>query len=194
MSHIPYPQEAELDEGSRRILESLPPLNIVRMFAGAPAALKPLTDLGAAILLHAELDARIRQVAVLTIARVTECEYERVQHENVARVVGLSDEVIEALAAGDDRPLSAEYRLIARYAEQIALNVRADPALTAEVLEMIGRRHTTELVVCCGYYSAVARIIETCGVKVEDEVPSASFTPADADPGRWGHPDDRGAS
>lgn len=26
------------------------------------------------------------------------------------------------------------------------------------------------------------------------EGPSASFTPADADPGRWGHPDDRSAS
>lgn len=185
MSHIPYPDETELDEQSRQILASLPPLNIVRMFAGAPAALKPLTDLGQAVLLHAELDAQLRQVAVLTIARVTNSEYERVQHENVARVVGLHDEVIEALHAGTDGPLDERQRLISRYAEQIALDVEADPELTARVLALLGRRQTTELVVCCAYYCAVARIIATCGVRVEDEVPSASFTPADADPGRW---------
>ena len=39
MSHIPYPEDAELDEGSLRILETLPPLYIIRLFAGAPAAL-----------------------------------------------------------------------------------------------------------------------------------------------------------
>lgn len=189
MSHIPYPEESELDDESRRILEALPPLNIVRMFAGAPAALKPLTDLGAAILLHAELDAQLRQVAVLTIARVTRSEYERVQHENVARVVGLSDEVIDALREGDTGPLGEDQRLISLYAEQIAVDVEADPATTARVLERLGRRQTTELVVCCAYYSAVARIIATCGVRVEDEVPSAAFTHADTDPGRWGHLD-----
>lgn len=190
MSHIPYPQDADLDEGSREILASLPPLNIVRMFAGAPAALKPLTDLGQAVLLHAELDAQLRQVAVLTIARVTRSEYERVQHENVARVVGLSDDVIEALRAGERERLSAEQQLVSQFAEQIAEDVEADPAVTARVLDLLGRRQATELVVCCAYYSAVARIIATCGVEVEDEVPSASFTHHDTDPGRWGRLDD----
>lgn len=50
---------------------------------------------------------------------------------------------------------------------------------------MLGRRQTTELVVCCAYYCAVARIIATCGVRVEERTPTAAFTPADADPGRW---------
>lgn len=194
MSHIPYPEDAELDEGSLRILETLPPLNIIRMFAGAPAALKPLTDLGQAVLLHADLDARLRQIAVLTIARVTESEYERVQHENVARVVGLHDDVIEALRAGEVEPLSPAQRLIATYAEQIAVDVEADPELTREVLGLLGRRQTTELVVCCDYYCAVARIIATCGVTVEERTPTAAFTPADADPGRWAPTDDHDPS
>jgi 4-carboxymuconolactone decarboxylase len=187
MSHIPYPEEGEIDEETRQALESLPPLNIVKMFAGAPAAFRPLTDLGQAVLLHAELDAQLRQVAVLTIARVTGSEYERVQHENVALLVGVHEEVIEALRVGETGPLSRDQELIARFAEDVARNVGADPGLTAQVLELLGRRQTMELVVCCAYYSAVARIIETCGVQVEDEVPSASFTQADTDPGRWGH-------
>ncbi len=46
MSRIPYPTDSELGDDARAILAALPPLNIVRMFAGAPAALRPLTDLG----------------------------------------------------------------------------------------------------------------------------------------------------
>ncbi|MCB0870853.1 MAG: hypothetical protein KDB52_08485, partial [Solirubrobacterales bacterium] len=121
------------------------------------------------------------------VARVTGSEYERVQHENVAELVGLHEDAIKALGAGETGPLTESQELVARYAEDIALNVGADPALTARLTDLLGRQQTMELIVCCAYYSAVARIIETCGVKVEDEVPSASFTAADTDPGRWGH-------
>ena len=49
------------------------------MFANAPAALRPLVELGQANLLHAELDARLRQIAILSVARDTGSEYERAQ-------------------------------------------------------------------------------------------------------------------
>lgn len=61
MSAIPYPTDGELDADARSLLAQLPPLNVVRMFAGAPAALRPLTDLGQAILLHSELDPRLHR-------------------------------------------------------------------------------------------------------------------------------------
>lgn len=181
MSRIPYPTDAELDDDARAILAALPPLNVVRMFAGAPAALRPLTDLGQAILLHSELDPRLRQIAILTIARETGSTYERAQHENVSRAVGVSDEDIQAATAGDRDALDADARLVARFAAEIAHDVRASDEATAGVLELLGRRQATELVVCCAYYSAVARVIATCGVEVEDELPSASIDPEDWD-------------
>ena len=181
MSGIPYPTDAELDDDARAILAALPPLNVVRMFAGAPAALRPLIDLGQANLLHAELDPRLRQIAILSVARATGSSYERAQHEQVSRAVGVSDADIEAASEGDLEALEPDARLVARFAVAIARDVGAGDELTAQVLELLGRRQATELVICCSYYCAVARIIATCGVEVEDTLPTAGI---DAD--AWG--------
>jgi len=177
MSAIPYPAEAELDDDAREILGALPPLNIVRMFAGAPAALRPLTDLGQAILLRSELDPRLREIAVLTVARATGSGYERAQHEEVSRAIGMTGADIEAASDGDLESLDPDARLVARFAEAISRDVEAGAELTAEVLELLGRRQATELVVCCAYYCAVARIIATCGVEVEETPASAGLDP-----------------
>ncbi len=80
------------------------------MFAGAPAALRPLTELGQAILLHAELDPRLRQIAILTVARATGSGYERAQHEQVTRALGVSDADVRAASAGDLDALDEEER------------------------------------------------------------------------------------
>lgn len=181
MSRIPYPADEDLDDDARELLGALPPLNIARMFANAPAALRPLIDLGRANLLEAELDPRLRQVAILSVARATGSEYERAQHVNVSRAIGVSDADIEAALGGHLDALDPDARLVARFATGIARDVDAGEELTAEVLALLGRRMTTELVVCCAYYSAVARIIATCGVEVEETLPTAGI---DADD--WG--------
>lgn len=177
MSRIPYPTDAELDDDARAILAALPALNVVRMFAGAPAALRPLTDLGQAILLHSQLDPRLRQIAILSVAHATGSTYERAQHEEVSRAVGVSDAEIEAASDNQLEALPEDAQLGARFAAAIASDVSADEQLTTAVLELLGRRQATELVVCCAFYCAVARIIATCGVEVEDAVPTAGIDP-----------------
>ncbi|MGQ0837568.1 carboxymuconolactone decarboxylase family protein [Actinokineospora sp.] len=182
MSRVPYPPDAEIDEAAHAVLATLPPLNVVRMFAGAPAALLPLTDLGQAILLRAGLDPKLRQIAILTVARVTESAYERAQHEQLSRMVGLTEDEIRAASAGDLDALDDDSRLVARFAAEITRDVRAGDETTAAVLDRLGRQSTTELVICCAYYCAVARIIATCGVELEAELPTANTTLEDWTP------------
>jgi 4-carboxymuconolactone decarboxylase len=181
MSRIPYPDESELDDDAREVLASLPPLNVMRMFAGAPATLRPMADLGRAILLQAELDPRLRELAILAVARACGSNYERVQHENVSRALGIPDEEIAATVEGRHEELDEEARLVVGFADEIARNVAASEERTAAVLELLGRRQATELVVCCAYYSTVARIIETCGVELEEKSPTAGLTADDAE-------------
>lgn len=184
MSRIPYPAEHELTPDAQELLGKLPPLNVVRMFAGAPAALRPLTELGQAILLEAELDPRLREIAILAVARTSGSEYEGLQHENICRLIGMPEPEIRAAVDGDVENLDAEAQLVWRFGQEIARDVRAGDELTAEVLARLGRQQTTELVVACAYYSAVARIIETCGVELEERLPTADIDPTDWIEGR----------
>ncbi|MDQ3758954.1 MAG: carboxymuconolactone decarboxylase family protein [Actinomycetota bacterium] len=177
MSGIPYPSDVELDADARATLEALPPLNIVRMFAGAPATLGPLTDLGQAILLHSQLDPRLREIAILAVARESGSNYERVQHEAICRAIGMTDADIEAASAGKLAELEEDAALVARFAASVARDVKADDELTAAILGLLGRRKATELVVCCAYYCAIARIIETCGVELEEKPASEDIDP-----------------
>lgn len=179
MTRIPLPIDDELTAEARELLAQLPPLNIVRMFAGAPAVLRPLTDLGQAILLHAELDPRLREIAILAVARTSDSLYETVQHENICRAIGMPEDEIRSAAWGGVDDLDPDAQLVWRFGEQIARDVRADEELTAQVLDRLGRRQATELVVACAFYSAVARIIETCGVEMEEHLPTADINPDD---------------
>lgn len=181
MSRIPYPTDDELSGEALELLGRVPPLNVIRMFAGAPAALSPMVELGEAILLRGELDPRLREIAILAVARTSGSDYERLQHENICRLIGMPEE--EVRAAGDGRPdaLDPEAALVWRFAQQVARDVRADESATAEILERLGRRQATELVIACAYYSAVARVIETCGVELEAHLPTADLDPRDYD-------------
>ena len=125
MTRIPYPDESELDDDAREVLASLPPLNVMRMFAGAPASLRPMADLGRAILLQAELDPRLRELAILAVGRACGSTYEQTQHENLSRALGIPDEEIAAVVEGRFEELDDEARLVVSFADEIARNVGA---------------------------------------------------------------------
>jgi len=91
----------------------------------------------------------------------------------------MPEDEIRAAADGNHDALDDEARLVWRFASQIASDVRADEDVTAKILERFGRRQATELVIACAYYSAVARVIETCGVQFEDHLPTADIDPDD---------------
>ena len=170
-TRIPYPTENELTPEVRELLSRLPPLNIMRMIAGAPAALRPLSELGEALLLHTALDARLREIAILAVAGASGSGYETAQHQDIGRAIGMPETEIRSAVSGNLDGLDPQARLVWRFAEQIARDVKADQVLTAQVLERLGRQQATELVIVCAYYSALARIIETCGVDLEERLP-----------------------
>jgi alkylhydroperoxidase family enzyme len=76
MARIPYPNLNDLPEKLRTRVATLPPLNILRMFLHAPTNAAPLMSLGESILLHQELDPRLRELAILRVAHLTGANYE----------------------------------------------------------------------------------------------------------------------
>ncbi len=178
MSRIPYTPEDELDDNAREVLRALPPFNLARMLAGAPTTLRPFLGLGAAILQRCELDPRLRELAILQVAHCTGATYERVQHEEIARGIGIPESDIESLRDGEFEAFDDEARLVLRAAEEITREIRAAEATLAELLERLGRRQTLELIVTVAYYGAVARVLETTGVELEAELPATAITTA----------------
>jgi AhpD family alkylhydroperoxidase len=167
---IPLPADSELSPEVREVLASMPPLNIFRMLACAPANLKPFFDWGLSLLFQTELDARLREIAILRVAHVTGSKYEWHQHATIARRVGVTEEEIAVVAVdGPITGLDADGRLVCRVAEEISRDVRlSDEALQA-ILDRFGRRQAVELILNCSHFNMVSRVLESTRVEIEGE-------------------------
>src|SRR5438270_12589295 len=93
------PQQAPDDV--RTALENLPPLNIFRTLAHAETAFRPFLRFGGAVLGQMTLDPIVRELAILTVAKEAEAEYEWIQHVAIAKHLGATDAQIAALEAGE---------------------------------------------------------------------------------------------
>jgi 4-carboxymuconolactone decarboxylase len=167
---ILLPADSELTPEVREVLATMPPLNIFRMLACAPANLKPFFDWGISLLFQTELDARLREIAILRVAHVTRSKYEWTQHATIARRVGVSEGEIAAVAVdGNVSGLDSDGLLVCRVAEEISRDVRlSDEALKA-ILDRFGRRQAVELILNCSHFNMVSRLLESTRVEIEGE-------------------------
>lgn len=165
---IPLPTDEQLPADIREALANLPPVNIFRMLANAPASFQGFLQLALSILMQSELDSRKREIAILRVAHVTGSTYEWVQHVRLALGLGVTQEEIDRLAVdGPVRGLGEEEALLCRVAEEISRDVRlSDEALEA-ILAKYGVRQATELILCCSYFNMLSRFLESTRVELE---------------------------
>jgi len=169
---IPLPADDDLAPEVRKTLEQLPPLNVFRMAANAPASFQPLIDLALSILAFSEFDKRKREISVLRIAHLTNSHYEWTQHVRVARSLGLDDETIEKIRCdGPVTTLDEEGNLLCRVADEMTRDIRLSDGALEQILERYGKRQATELIVCCAYFNMLSRFLESTRVELEQKLP-----------------------
>jgi 4-carboxymuconolactone decarboxylase len=171
MALIPYADEDSEDPRVREVVGRLPEprINLFTMLANAPALIGPTLRLGQAILTKSDLDVVLRELAILHTARVTGTEYEWVQHEAIARLVGIEDEKISAVERGeiDGEPFTARETL----ALEIATAVLEGGAPSAELMTRgaseLGRAQLIELLIVAGYYAMLGGVMRAVRIDVD---------------------------
>ncbi len=175
-ARLPLPKNDELPAEIKETLETLPPLNVFRMVANAPASFKGFLELAMSILAKSEFDPRKREIAVLRVARVTRSDYIWTQHIRVAKSVGVSDDEIKIISEQDPvNLLDKEGNLLCRAADEISRDVKlSDDALT-KILDFYGIRGAAELILCISYFNMLSRFLESTRVEIEKENKGESF-------------------
>jgi AhpD family alkylhydroperoxidase len=170
MARIPYVEKDAAPAPVREVLERFPvELNIFRLMAHAETSFRPLLRLGASILGQQKLSARLRELAILRVARLSRAEYEWVQHVPIARAVGITPEQIAALERGDPAAdcFDAEERAVLRFTAEVVRDVGcAQPTFDA-VAKSLSPREIVELLLAIGYYMMVARLMETLRIDLD---------------------------
>jgi AhpD family alkylhydroperoxidase len=165
---IPWPDEDTLTETARKILAGSP-LNVVRIGAHAsPALFEAQGRLSYAISDPEVLDPRIREVAILRVAQLSNSAYELHHHRPLARAAGLSEAEIAAILAGDYGALDPTAAAIARFTDEVVLNLSPTDATMAALRAEVSDRVVVNILLTIGCYMSVARLIAATGIELDE--------------------------
>jgi alkylhydroperoxidase family enzyme len=170
MARLPYVDRDTASPAVREVLDRLPvDLNIFRMAANAETLFRPFLGLGTAILGTMQLDAKLRELVILHVGRLSRGEYEWVQHVPIARALGASAAQVAALERGDTDAecFSAAERATLRFTAEVVRDTKASDATFAAARAHLSPREIVELIVTIGYYMTIARITETTAIEID---------------------------
>lgn len=143
-------------------------MNLFRMLAHSQPVATGFAQLGAALLFESSLEPRLREIAILRVGYANAAKYEVGKHVPIGRAVGVSEAALEALQRGALDGLAADEAAVAKFADELVARARAGDEALAAVRAHLDERALVELVVTCGYYGLVCRVLETLGVDSED--------------------------
>lgn len=153
-------------------LTALPDLGLFGVVAHAQDAFAPWLAYGGALMTQLALEPRLRELAILEVARAEESSYERTQHEGIARRLRMPEAQLAAVARGDldDPAFDVRERLALLLAREIAETGAGREETVAAVVKRLGTRELVELVLVVGHYLAIARLVATFAIPTDAAV------------------------
>ena len=168
MARLPYVDPDQAPAPVREALERVPPINIFRMVANASSAFRPWLAFGGALLSSLELDARVRELVILRVGRLSGAGYEWAQHVPIALAVGATQEEVDAVGSGSLEAFGELERDVLRFTEEVVRDVRASDEALEAVRRWLSPREVVELLLVIGQYMLVARVAETAGIEIDE--------------------------
>jgi len=108
------------------------------------------------------LSERVRQVVILTIGALWQCDYERYAHKAVARKAGLAPETIEVLAnEAEPLQLNEEESLACEFTRRVATDHKVSPKLFQQAEASFGVRGIVDLLFLAGCYFTVCSLLNS---------------------------------
>ncbi len=167
MALIPYVDPESAPPAMRKALSVVPPLNVFRMLANTEAGFWPYVDYNATLLAQLELDPVLRELAILRVAALDGCEYERIHHAGIAREVGASGEQV---ARAVDPAAGAEglEGLIYEAVGGVVAENRAPREAVLALNERLGPGQVVELIMAVTHYHGLAALIASVEMEPEE--------------------------
>lgn len=143
-------------------------INLYRTLSYNPSVMRDWIRLGNSLLTKTELPARLRELAVLRIARLTGSEYEWTQHYSVALEAGVSPQQTRAIFNWESsQDFSEAERAVLRYTDEVAQNAKAQDGTYLALRQHLGSRSIVELTVSIGYWGMVGRFLTALQVDAD---------------------------
>ena len=143
-------------------------INLYRTLAHNPRVLRDFLRLGSSLLSKSELSPKLRELAILRVAKLTGSEYEWRQHHSIALEVGVTAEQAEIVSDWHGSDLfSSEERAVLQYTDEVTQNVEPRDETYRALQQYLNDQNIVELTVSIGYWGMVARILVALQVDID---------------------------
>jgi alkylhydroperoxidase family enzyme len=175
MARIPYLDPERAPESVKRLLAPDRPQKIALLFGHAESNWPRLAELLLSILGEQQLESRLRELGILRVAKLREARYEWDQHVAIATAAGVRPEQIESIAKGEIGAACFEplERLVLEAATELVRDANVSDATLAGLSRTLPPRQIVELLLACGVYEALAKLMNALGLDPEGAVTSA---------------------
>jgi len=123
----------------------------------------PLQELGSALRYGTRMSARVREIVILTVARVSDSAFERYAHTAAARTAGLSDTEISDLLTGRFVCTDPIEFAAARLAEDLMAHANPPAQESGLDAELVA-----EVITTVGYYRLLAQLMSRFGISAPE--------------------------
>jgi len=175
MARIPYLDPERAPESVKRLLAPDRPQKIALLFGHAESNWPRLAELLLSILGEQQLESQLRELGILRVAKLREARYEWDQHVAIATAAGVRPEQIESIAKGEIGAACFEplERLVLEAATELVRDANVSDATLAGLSRALPPRQIVELLLACGVYEALAKLMNALGLDPEGAVTSA---------------------
>lgn len=136
-----------------------------------PELMTRVQVVGEYVRFDSELDDHLVEVAILSVARFWDQQFEWGFHYPIARDMGLSEETLDAIACSRRPDADTEVGVVWEVVDQIQRLHRVDDATFALAKELLGDTKFIELVTVVGYYTTLAMVMNTSNTPAPDDGP-----------------------
>lgn len=142
--------------------------NILKTFSHAPEGLERFAALGEYVRYGTELKPRVREVAILTVARGI--QYAWTHHVPPALKAGITEAELELLNSGElPGTLDAAERMSIAFTREFVNGGQVSGSTFSNALKVFSKRQITELTLLCGYFLALGFTVNAFDVDLETD-------------------------
>jgi len=164
-----YPDLSNLPAELKKIIADKRDANVYKMLMHSPNGAPGFTALADALMWSRTWPATWRELAIIRVGHHYKSHYEVHQHEQIGRMVGVSEQKLAACALdADQSALSNEEQIILRLADSIVCDHTLSPAALEEGLELLKPNGLADFVLTVGFYQLVSNFLNVFDVQLED--------------------------
>lgn len=170
MARIHLMSTEEMNELQRSQYDRFPS-NLVKGLLTAGRVVEGYAALGT-VLRYTKLPSRITEFVIIRVGALSGCEYELMQHRELAQQQGWTQDEVQAIIENNGIMFDEKMRAVLQFVNECVEQVKVSEAAFGQLERYLDHEEMTELTLLIGHYMLTARFLETFEIDL-DESPTS---------------------